>query len=144
MKNKHIGALLGLGLLITAAPVFAHHGNSNFDIDKKLTLKATVTEWVWANPHCWLKFDATDDKNTVIHWIAETSNPADMTNLGWSKQVFKPGDHVTVTLQPVKNGQPIGRVMQVVLANGQTLGTRIPGIFGPDVDAQKPADSSKQ
>jgi hypothetical protein len=62
-----------------------------------------------------------------------------MTNLGgWSKQVFKPGDHVTVTLQPVKNGQPIGRVMQVVLANGQTLGTRIPGIFGPDVDAQKP------
>ena len=64
MKNKHIGALLGLGLLITAAPLFAHHGNSNFDIDKKLTLKATVTDWVWANPHCWLKFDATDDKGT--------------------------------------------------------------------------------
>ena len=144
MKNKHIGALLGLGLLLIAVPLFAHHGNSNFDIDKKLTLKATVTEWVWANPHCWLKFDATDDKGTVVHWIAETSNPADMTNLGWSKQVFKPGDRVTVTLQPVKNGQPIGRVMQVVLANGQTLGTRIPGIFGPDVDAQKPADSSKQ
>jgi hypothetical protein len=147
--NKHIGALLGLGLLIIlviiAAPIFAHHGNSNFDIDKKLNLKATVTDWVWANPHCWLKFDATDDKGNVVHWIAETSNPADMTNLGgWSKQVFKPGDHVTVTLQPVKNGQPIGRVMQVVLANGQTLGTRIPGIFGPDVDAQKPADSSKQ
>ena len=144
MKNKHIGALLGLGLLISAAPLFAHHGNSNFDIDKKLTLKATVTDWVWANPHCWLKFEATDDKGNVVHWIAETSNPADMTNLGWSKQVFKPGDRVTVTLQPVKNGQPIGRVMQVVLANGQTLGTRIPGIFGPDVDAQKPADSSKQ
>jgi hypothetical protein len=140
--NKHIGALLGLGLLIIlviiAAPIFAHHGNSNFDIDKKLTLKATVTDWVWANPHCWLKFDATDEKGNVVHWIAETSNPADMTNLGgWSKQVFKPGDHVTVTLQPVKNGQPIGRVMQVVLANGQTLGTRIPGIFGPEVDAPK-------
>jgi len=144
VKNKHIGALLGLGLLITAAPLFAHHGNSNFDIDKKLTLKATVTDWVWANPHCWLKFDATDDKGTVVHWIAETSNPADMTNLGWSKQVFKPGDRVTVTLQPVKNGQPIGRVMQVVLASGQTLGTRIPGIFGPEVDAPKPLDSSKQ
>ncbi len=143
MKNRHIGALLGLGLLITAAPVFAHHGNSNFDIDKKLTLKATVTDWVWANPHCWLKFEVTDDKGTVVHWIAETSNPADMTNLGWSKQVFKSGDHVTVTLQPVKNGQPIGRVMRVVLANGQTLGTRIPGIFGPEVDAPKPANSAK-
>lgn len=145
MSTKHIGLLLVLGLLISAAALFGHHGNSNFDIDKKLVLKATVTDWVWANPHCWLKFDATDDRGNVVHWIAETSNPADMSNLGgWSKQVFKAGDHVTVTLQPVKNGQPIGRVMQVVLANGQTLGTRIPGIFGPDVDAQKPGDSPKQ
>ncbi|PYU26817.1 MAG: hypothetical protein DMG32_09265, partial [Acidobacteria bacterium] len=111
--------------------------------DKKLTLKATVTEWVWANPHCFLKFDVMDEKGNVAHWIAETSNPADMTNLGWSRQLFKPGDHVTVTLQPVKNGAPIGRVMQVVLANGQTLGTRIPGVFGPEVDAPKPVDSSK-
>jgi len=139
--KKHIVVLLGL--LITVTPLFAHHGNSNFDIDKKLTLKATVTEWVWANPHCFLKFDVMDEKGNVAHWIAETSNPADMTNLGWSRQLFKPGDHVTVTLQPVKNGAPIGRVMQVVLANGQTLGTRIPGVFGPEVDAPKPVDSSK-
>ena len=143
MKNRHSVVLLGLGLLITLAPVLAHHGNSNFDIDKKLTLKATVTDWVWANPHCWLKFDAADDKGNVVHWIAETSNPADMANIGWSKQVFKPGERVTVTLQPVKNGAPIGRVMQVVLANGQILGTRIVGVFGPGVDAPKPGDSSK-
>jgi hypothetical protein len=143
VKNKHIVVLLGLGFLVSVAPLFAHHGNSNFDIDKKLTLKATVAEWVWANPHCFLKFDITDEKGNVIHWVAETSNPSDMTNLGWSKQIFKPGDHVTVTLQPVKNGAPIGRVLQVVLENGQTLGTRIPGVFGPEVDAPKPADSSK-
>jgi hypothetical protein len=135
--------LLGLALIAVTPGAFAHHGNSNFDTGKKLTLKANVTEWVWANPHCWLKFDATDDKGNVVHWIAETSNPADMTNLGWSRQVFKSGDHVTVTLQPVKNGAPIGRVMQVVLANGQTLSTRIAGIFGPEVDSPKPADSPK-
>lgn len=144
MKHKKIVVLLALASLVTVAPLFAHHGNSNFAIDKKLELKATVTEWVWANPHCWLKFDATDDKGNMVHWIAETSNPADMTNLGgWSKQVFKPGDHVTVTLQPVKNGAPIGRVLQVVLANGQTLGTRIAGVFGPEVDAPKPGGAPK-
>ena len=143
MKTKHIAILWGFWLLASVAPLFAHHGNSNFDTDKKLVLKASVTEWVWANPHCWLKFDTTDEKGNVAHWIAETSNPADMTNLGWSRQVFKPGDHVTVTLQPVKNGAPIGRVMQVVLANGQTLNTRIAGVFGPEVDAPK-SDSSKQ
>jgi hypothetical protein len=143
VKKQHIVVFLGLAFLVTVAPLFAHHGNSNFAIDKKLTMKGTVTEWVWANPHCWLKFDAADEKGNVVHWIAETSNPADMTNLGWSRQVFKPGDHVTVTLQPVKNGAPIGRVMQVVLANGQTLNTRIAGVFGPEVDAPKPADSAK-
>jgi len=143
VRNRDIVTLLGFGLAITVAPVFAHHGNSNFNTDKKLVLKASVTEWVWANPHCWLKFDAADEKGNVTHWIAETSNPADMTNLGWSRQVFKPGDHVTVTLQPVKNGAPIGRVMQVVLANGQTLSTRIAGVFGPEVDAPKAPDSSK-
>jgi hypothetical protein len=144
MKNQNILILWAMAVLVTVSPLLAHHGNSNFDTAKKFEIKATVTEWVWANPHCWLKFNATDDKGNVVHWIAETSNPADMTNLGgWSKQVFKPGDHVTVTLQPVKNGQPIGRVMQVVLANGQTLATRIPGVFGPEVDAPKPADSSK-
>jgi hypothetical protein len=143
VKNEHVVVLLGLGLLVTMAPVFAHHGNSSFDTDKKLNLKATVTEWVWANPHCFLKFDVTSEKGNVVHWVAETSNPADMTNLGWSKQVFKPGDHVNVTLEPVKNGQPIGRVTQVVLPNGHTLGTRIPGLFGPEPDASKPAASSK-
>jgi hypothetical protein len=143
VNKRHIVVFLGLALIAIPPEAFAHHGNSNFDTDKKLTFKATVTEWVWANPHCWLKFDATDEKGNVVHWIAETSNPADMTNLGWSRQAFKPGDHVTVTLQPVKNGAPIGRVMQVVLANGQTLGTRIAGIFGPEVDAPKSADSPK-
>ena len=129
--------------VVVSTPLLAHHGNAAFDAGKKVELTGTVTEWDWANPHCWLKFDATDDKGNVAHWIVETSNPADMTNLGWSRQVLRPGDHVTVSLQPVKNGAPIGRVLQVVLANGQTLGTRIPGVFGPEVDAPKPADSSK-
>ena len=58
-----------------------------------------------------------------MHWVAETSNPPDMINRGWSKLSLKPGDQVTVTVEPVKNGSPIGRVLQVVLPNGQILGT---------------------
>jgi len=66
-----------------------------------------------------------DDKGNVVHWAAETSNPSDMVNLGWNKQSFKPGDEVTVTVEPVKNGLPIGRIEQVVLANGQILKARV-------------------
>jgi hypothetical protein len=114
-----------VGVLTVSIPLFGHHGAAAFDTTKKITVKAMVIEWFWANPHCFLKFDAKDDKGEVIHWVTEASNPSDMVNLGFSKQTFKPGDEVTVTLIPVKNGLPIGRIQQVVLANGQTLSARV-------------------
>mgnify|MGYP001792111472 CR=1 FL=1 len=77
---------------------------------------------MWANPHCWLKFEVKDANGKVVNCVAETTNSADMTEKGWSKRTFKAGDQVTVTLEPVKSGQPVGRVQFVVLANGQTLG----------------------
>jgi Family of unknown function (DUF6152) len=113
------------GLLTVSVPLFAHHGAAAYDTTKKITVKARVTEWFWANPHCFLKFDAKDDKSNIVHWATETSNPADMVNLGWSKDSFKPGDEVTVTFIPVKNGAPVGRVEQVVLADGQILKARV-------------------
>ena len=109
-------------LSITSGSLFAHHGNAAFDAGKKVTLKGTVTEWVWANPHCWLKFDVKDDKDNVVHWVAETNNAPDMIERGWSMHSFRTGDDVTVTVEPVKNGNPVGRVLSVVLPNGQTLG----------------------
>ena len=144
MKNRVIaGFLAAAGLLTASAPLFAHHGNVAFDTSKKFTLKATVTEWFWANPHCFLKFDAQDEHGSVVHWVAETSNPSDMSNRGWSKQTFKPGDQVTVTLTPVRNGRPVGRVLQVVLANGQTLSAAVVGLPAPPPEESKPRDSSK-
>jgi hypothetical protein len=124
MKNKiTFGLLMVLVSAATGIPMMAHHGSASFDADKKLVLKGTVTEWFWANPHCFLKFDVKDANGQVAHWVTETSNPSDMSNAGWSKQTFKAGDEVTVTVQPVKNGQPIGRILEVTLPSGQTLTT---------------------
>ena len=119
--------LVLFGLLIAAVPLTAHHGNASFDTTKELTLKGKVTEWIWANPHCFLKFDAKDDTNTVRNWAVEVSNPTDMTKRGWARTSFKAGDEVTVVLQPVKGGAPVGRIRNVILANGETLGTGGPG-----------------
>jgi hypothetical protein len=120
MKTLVVWALFAV--LLVSVPLFAHHGNAAFDVGKKLTMKGTVTQWVWANPHCWLKFDVKDDSGKAVNWVAETSNAADMVERGWSKQLFKPGDQVSVTLEPVKNGKPVGRVLTVLLPNGQTMG----------------------
>ena len=111
------------GVFAAPAPVLAHHGNASHEIGKALTLKGTVTEWVWSNPHCFLKFDVKDDTGAVTLWVAETQNPVSIGKDGWSRRSFKPGDEVTVTLLPVKNGSPIGLVRSVTLASGQVLRT---------------------
>ena len=112
------------GVLLVSVPLLAHHGAANFDTGKQITLKGTVTEWVWSNPHCFLKFDAKDDTGTVRNWVVETSNPVGMTTRGWSRRSFKPGDQVTVAIEPVKDGQPVGKLLDVILPNGQKLNTR--------------------
>ena len=123
MKAKFLAvfALVGF-VLILSVPVFAHHGNAALDVGKKVTVKGTVTQWLWANPHCWLKVDVKDENGNVVNWVGETNNAADMIEKGWSKQTFKVGDEVSVTMEPVKNGKPAGKVLEVVLPNGQTLG----------------------
>ena len=124
MKNRFFGVfLVAVVLLMVSAPLIAHHGAASFDTTKEYVLKGTVTEWIWANPHCFLKFDAKDDTGAVRNWAVEVSNPTDMSKRGWARTSFKAGDAVTVTLQPVKGGAPVGRLRNVVLPDGSTLGT---------------------
>ena len=115
-------ALLAAATMLGASmPLVAHHGAATFDTTTETTLKGTVTEWLWFNPHCFLKFDVKDESGKVTNWAVEAGNPTDMTKRGWARTSFRPGEEVTVTLQPVKTGAPVGRIRSVVLANGQTL-----------------------
>lgn len=108
-------------VVLAAPPLRAHHGNASFDTSKRVTMKGTVTEWIWANPHCFLKIDAMDDTGGVRNWALETQNPTGMTQRGWSRRAFKIGDQVTVVLEAVKNGAAIGRIVSVMLPDGSTL-----------------------
>ena len=122
MRNRLTRALVVvLGLLVVSVPVLAHHGAAQFDVGKKITVKGTVVEWFWANPHCFLRFDATGNDGQAVRWAAETQSGPNILPQGFSKQSFKVGDEVTVTLEPVKNGRPMGRLLQVVLPDGSTL-----------------------
>jgi len=120
---RRIVGCLGIAvfLSVNSASVVAHHGSASFDTSKQVTLKGTVTEWIWANPHCFLKIDAMDDTGGVRNWALETQNPTAMTQRGWSRKAFNIGDLVTVVLEAVKNGAPIGRIVSVALPNGSTL-----------------------
>lgn len=127
MRNRVLAFLAAAaGVLIPFVPLSAHHGSAAFESGKSIVMKGTVTRWFWANPHCFLSYDVKDESGDITHWVAETSNPPDMINRGWSKGTFKPGDEVTVTVEPVKNGRPAGRLLQVVLPNGKTLHSASP------------------
>ena len=120
---RRIVGCLGIAvfLSVNSASVVTHHGSASFDTSKQVTLKGTVTEWIWANPHCFLKIDAMDDTGGVRNWALETQNPTAMTQRGWSRKAFNIGDPVTVVLEAVKNGAPIGRIVSVALPNRSTL-----------------------
>jgi hypothetical protein len=122
VKNIVLKYFLSIAcFLATSVSMSAHHGAAGYDMDKQLVMKATVTEWLWANPHCFLRYDTKDDKGVVAHWAAEVSNPVDMTRRGWSKHILNIGDQVTVTVRPAKNGEPVGQLLKLEFPNGQTL-----------------------
>ena len=134
---------LGISLSTLSLPLAAHHGNAAYDTTKQVTLKGTVTQWVWANPHCVILFDVTDDSGQLVHWMAETESPTTMTHQRWTRESFKPGDPITLTVITVKNGKPIGRIINVALANGQRLYGVGPSVQ-PFVDSSKLEDDSKR
>jgi len=134
LKGKVLTVLaLGIGISILSLPLWAHHGNAAYDATKQINLKGTVTQFIWANPHCVVLFDATDESGQAVHWMAETENPTTMTNMGWLKSSLKPGDAITIRVITVKNGKPIGRIVWVETPSGQKL----PGRLLPTVDDAK-------
>lgn len=111
--------------LVLSVPLPAHHGTGvAYETDKLVTVKGTVTDWLWANPHCGLLFDVTDDKGNVEHWGAELGNPHQMSGAGFARDTFKPGDQITATGHPAKSGAPRMTLDHVVLASGKTLSGR--------------------
>jgi hypothetical protein len=113
-------AVLAAALAI-AAPLFAHHGGVAYDMGRKITLKGTITNFEWTNPHSQVHLDVTDDKGNVAHWNFETQPPTILVHAGWHRDSLKPGDQVTLVATPAKNGSTIGLLSKVVLADGQEL-----------------------
>ena len=112
-------SLLLVSFLAACFPVFAHHGNAAYDTEKTVTVKGVVTEYIWANPHVFVKVDAKDDSGNVAHWVIEAQNLVSQSENGWTNVMFKPGDQVVIDVTPAKNGRPIGRFKGRIVINGQ-------------------------
>ena len=122
MKTKiHMVFLLFAGVLAGAFPLLAHHGNASYDTSRSVTIKGTVTQYMWANPHVFLKVDGPDESGKTVNWIIEGQNAVTQAGQGWTKNMFKPGDQVVIEATPAKNGRPIARFKGRIFINGQEL-----------------------
>ena len=109
-------------LLLVGIPLWAHHGNASYDNENPITIKGTVTEFAWTNPHVQIYLDVKGDKGAVVHWSVETYSPGKLVRAGWTKDSVKAGDQVSITLIPAKSGAPVGFLHKLVLPSGQVLG----------------------
>ena len=125
MLRKFSATVLLVATLAVCPALIAHHGNATYE-DKQVTIKGTVTKWLWTNPHSFLFVDATGEDGKVVHWICENNAPSTLVNFGYTGKTFKAGDQVTVVLSAVaKNGQPVGRITRVILANGYAMDSEV-------------------
>ncbi len=107
------------GFFVFSLPLFAHHGSASFDNSKMVTVKGTVTEYIWTNPHVLIKLDVKDASGKVTNWVVEVWNPVTQANRGWTKNTFKPGDDVSVDVTPAKNDRPLGMIRGNIVINGK-------------------------
>jgi len=122
MKTKTLALLAMLGCFFMAAgPAFAHHGSAEFDNTKSASVKGTVTDFIWLNPHGSVEMDVQDAKGNVEKWQGFLTSPNFLARAGWTKNTLKPGDEVTLIGSPAKRRANILRVTRIQLANGQEL-----------------------
>jgi len=121
-KLAHCLGVLFAALLLISGPALAHHGETNYDTEKLVTVKGSVTSFQFINPHAQITLDVRNEKGEVEKWICEERSPAMLVrNGGWDKNTLKPGDIITAVGFRAKNGTNILRLKKIVLADGKEL-----------------------
>jgi hypothetical protein len=119
MKKVSIVLILAFSLLLVSAPLFAHHGEANYDTDKVVSVKGTVTEFQFINPHTLITVEVKNDKGEIEKWSCEARSPGMLVRVGgWDKNTLKPGDVITVFGYRARNGSPVMRLQRLTLADG--------------------------
>src|SRR5262245_51825539 len=110
--------LVGIGLLLAARPIVAHHAfSAEFDMSKPVKLTGPVTKFDWTNPHAWIYIDAKDEAGKVANWGFELGGASGLMRQGWTRFSLKPGDVVTIEGNRAKNGSNNANASTVIVAS---------------------------
>ena len=112
--------------LLMPRPTLSHHGRALiYDSKTETTVKGTVIEFVWSNPHVQIGIEGVDANGTRRQWLIEASSTGILADRGWSRRTLKAGDTVTITFHPGLKGSSTGDLIKAVLADGRELGAGV-------------------
>lgn len=119
MRLKYLGLLASVGLLLAAAPVWAHHSfAAEYDSSQLITLNGVITKVEWTNPHIYIHLDVKDGSGKVTTWALEGYPPNTLKRTGFTRNVLKEGDTVTITAYKAKDATNTGAGREVTFSDG--------------------------
>ena len=125
MRIKFLG-IAGTVLMLTG-PAFAHHSFAMFDYNKELTIVGELKELQWTNPHIHLMVNLPNGRGGVVEWDVEGGTPGNLRRAGWSRDVVKPSEKVSVVIHPMKNGTNGGMLVRASRGDGTAIGSNAGG-----------------
>ena len=137
MRTKLFVTIGGIGMLLAAASASAHHAFSQeFDANRPVKLKGTVTQWELVNPHSWIHLDVKNDDGTVTNWMIEGGSPNALLRLGLSKNSLPPGTAIIVEGYQGKDRGNIAVGKNITFPDGKRM------LLGGSVN--EPTDADKK
>lgn len=121
IRNAVLAALAGMLAAGAPAAALAHHSAAMFDHTKVVTLNGTIKEFQWKNPHAWLIVLAPGPSGSATEFVVECSTINILARKGWTSQSFKPGDKVSLSMNPTKDGTAAGFILKATTADGHEL-----------------------
>jgi hypothetical protein len=130
---------LACAMLAVGVTAWAHHSGAGVDRTRTVTITGVVKDFRWTNPHSWIDLEVSDAKGAPTIWSIEMNPPPYLVRSGWKSSTLKPGDKISVTLNPIRTGEPGGIFVSVTLADGRVLDGRGAGAGpAPATPAQPP------
>ncbi len=118
---RSVAAAVAVYLLLPGS-THAHHSAAAYDIEKNVAVTGVVETFRWKNPHTLVSLAVTDEDGNVVIWNFEGNGASNLVRNGWKRSMLKVGDHVTIHANPMKSGQPGGRLQGATLEDGTTVG----------------------
>jgi hypothetical protein len=124
--RQRVPQVLGLAIafLLACGLAFAHHGSSNYDLSKSVSVKGAIRQFDFMNPHSAIRLESRDDMGHAEQWLIEADSPNNLARAGWTRESLKPGDQVTIVGNRLKDGAKVMRLQKVIFSDGKELKPR--------------------